>query len=109
MVEMCPKKIIFSSCLCEYLLLLMFLSNNFDFICNNNKQLYFVKMHPTMPIEYFFVSNSINKFVEVTARDKQLLKLSETCSILINLSSVYVNPTFCIKRKTALHYFRLPQ
>ena len=48
------KKLIFSSYLCEFLLLLIFLSNNFDFICNNNKQLYFVKMHPTMPREYFF-------------------------------------------------------
>ena len=67
------KKFFFSSYLCEFLLLLIFLSNNFDFICNNNKQLYFVKMHPTMPSEYLFVSNSINKFVEVTARDKQLL------------------------------------
>ena len=69
------KNLIFSSYLCEFLLLLIFLSNNFDFICNNNKQLYFVKMHPAMS-EYFFVSNTINKFVEVTAKDKQLLKLS---------------------------------
>ena len=42
------KILIFSSYLCEFLLLLIFLSNNFDFICNNNKQLYFVKMHPTL-------------------------------------------------------------
>ena len=31
-----------------------FLSSNFDFICNNNKQVYFVKMHPTMSSEYAF-------------------------------------------------------
>ena len=43
----------------------------------------FVKMHPTMPSEYLFVSNSINKFVEVTTGDKQLLKLSKTFSIFI--------------------------
>ena len=92
------KNLIFSSYLCEFLLLLIFLSNNFDFICNNNKQLYFVKMHPTMPSEYFFVSNSINKFVEVTTRDKQLLKLSKTCNILMNLSSVYANPNFLCKK-----------
>ena len=99
------KKLIFSSYLCEFLLLLIFLSNNFDFICNNNKQLYFVKMHPTMPREYFFVSNSINQFVEVTTRDKQLLKLSKTCSIVINLSSVYVNPNFC-KKKDSFTWFQ---
>ena len=84
-----------------------FLSNNFDFICNNNKQLYFVKMHPTMPSEYFFVSNSINKFVEVTTRDKQLLKLRKTCSILINLSSVYVNPNFLYKKKDSFTWFQI--
>ena len=83
-----------------------FLSNNFDFICNNNKQLYFVKMHPTMLSEYFFVSNSINKFVEVTTRDKQLLKLSKTFSILINLSSVYVNPNFLCKKKDSFTWFQ---
>ena len=92
------KILIFFSYLCEFLLLLIFLSNNFDFICNNNKQLYFVKMHPIMPSEYFFVSNSINKFVEVTTRDKQLLKLSKTCNILMNLSSVYANPNFLCKK-----------
>ena len=74
----CQKKSIFSSYLREFLLLLIFLSNNFDFICTNNKQLYFVKMDPTMSSEYFFVSNSSNKFVEVTTRDKQLLKSSKT-------------------------------
>ena len=82
---------------------------DFDFICNINKQLYFVKMHPTMPSEYLFVSNSINKFVKVATRDKQLLKLSKNCSILINLSSVYVNPNFLYIKKTAMHGFRLPQ
>ena len=100
------KNLIFSSYLREFLLLLIFLSNNFDFICNNNKQLYFVKMHPTMTSEYFFVSNSINKFVEVTTRDKQLLKLSKTCSILINLSSVYVNPNFLYKKKDSFTWFQ---
>ena len=44
--------LIFSSYLCEFLLLLIFFSNNFDFICNNNKQIYFVKMHPAMPSEF---------------------------------------------------------
>ena len=48
------KKNFLSPHLCEFLLLLIFLSNNFDFISNNNKQLYFVKMHPTMSSEYFF-------------------------------------------------------
>ena len=62
-----------------------------------------------MPSEYFFVSNSINKFVKVATRDKQLVKLSKNCSILINLSSVYVNPNFLYKKKTAMHGFRLPQ
>ena len=49
--------------------------------------------------EYFFVGNSINKFLGVAMRDKQLLKLSKTCSTLINLSSVYVNPNFLCKNK----------
>ena len=48
------KILIISSYLCEFLLLLVFLRNNFDLICNNNKQVYFVKMHPTMSSEYFF-------------------------------------------------------
>ena len=100
------KILIFSSYICEFLLLLIFLSNNFDLICNNNKQLYFVKMHPTMLTEYFFVSNSINKFVEVTTRDKQILKLSKTCSISINLSSVYVNPGFLCKKKASCTWFQ---
>ena len=85
-ISSCQKKLIFSSYLCEFLLLLIFLSNNFDFICNNNKQLYFVKMHLTMRSEYFFVSNSINKFVEVTARDKQLLKFC-----LFNANFIHAN------------------
>ena len=74
-------------------------------IYNYNKQLYFAKMHPTMPSEYFFVSNSINKFVEVTTRDKQLLKLSKTCSTLINLSSVY--PNFLYKKKDSFTWFQI--
>ena len=94
MVEISRQKIFnFLSIFCEFLLLLIFSSNNFDFICNNNKQLYFLKMHPTMPSEYFFDSNSINKFVKVATGDK-LLKLCTTYSMLINLSSVYVNPNF---------------
>ena len=64
-------------------------------------------MHPTMPSEYFFVSNSINKLVEVTTRDKQLLKFSKTCSILINLSSVYVNPNFLYKKKDSFTWFQI--
>ena len=59
-----------------------------------------------MPSEYFFVSNSINKFVEVTTRHKQLLKLSKTCSILINLSSVYINPNVLCKKKDSFKWFR---
>ena len=98
--------LIFSSYLCEFLLLLIFFSNNFDFICNNNKQIYFVKMHPAVRSEYLFVSNSINKFVEVTTRDKQLQKLSKTCTILINLSSVYVNPKFLRKKKHSFTSFQ---
>ena len=101
------KNLIFSSYLCEFLLLLIFLSNNFDFIRNNNKQLYFVKMYPTMPSEYFFVSDSINKFVEVTTRDKHLLQLSKTCSILINLSSVYANLNFLCKKKDSFTWFQI--
>ena len=62
-------------------------------------------MHPTMPREYIFVSNSINKFVEVTTRDKQLLKLSKTCSTLINLSSVY--PNFLYKKKDSFTWFQI--
>ena len=87
------KKVFLSSYLCEYLLLLIFLSNNFGFICNNNTQLYFVKMHKTILSEYFFVSKSINKFAEATS-DKQLLKLSKTCSILIDLASMSIQ-TLC--------------
>ena len=50
------KKLLFlSSYLCEFLLLLIFLSNTFDFICSNNKQVNFVKMHPTMSNEYFLL------------------------------------------------------
>ena len=60
-----------------------------------------------MTSEYFFVSNSINKFVEVTTRDKQLLKLRKTCSILINLSSVYVNPNFLYKKKDSFTWFQI--
>ena len=43
-------------------------------------------MHPTMSSEYIFVGNSI-KLVEVTTRDKQLLKLSKTCSTLIKIKT----------------------
>ena len=82
-----------------------FLSHNFDLICNN-KQLYFVKMHPTMSSDYFFVSNSISKFVKVTTTDKQLLKLGKTCCISINLSSVYVNPNFLCKKKDSYIWFQ---
>ena len=71
------KFLFLSSYLCKFLLLVIFLSNNFDFICSNNKQVYFVKMHPTMMSEYFFVGNSINKLVQVTTRDKQLLKFEQ--------------------------------
>ena len=39
-----------------------------------------------MRSEYFFVSNSINKFVEVTARDKQLLKFC-----LFNANFIHAN------------------
>ena len=60
-----------------------------------------------MPIEYFFVSNNIKKFVKVTTRYKQLLKLSETCSILINLSSVYVNPNLLYKKKDSFTWFQI--
>ena len=95
MVEISRQKIFnFLFIFREFLLLLIFSSNNFDFICNNNKQLYFLKMHPTIPSEYFFDSNSINKFVKVATGDRQLLKLCTTYSMLINLSSVYVNPNF---------------
>ena len=76
-----------SSYLCKFLFLVTFQSNNFDFICSNNKQVYFVKMHQTMTSEYFFVGNSINKLVQVTTRDKQLLKLSKTCSTLIKIKT----------------------
>ena len=62
-------------------------------------------MHPTMSSEYIFVGNSI-KLVEVTTRDKQLLKLSKTCSTLINLSSIYVNPNFLCKNKDSYAWFQ---
>ena len=93
------KFLFLSSYLSEFLLLLIFLSNNFDFICNNDKEVYFVKMHPTMSSEYCFVDNSINKFVKVTTRDMQLLKLSKSFNTLINLFSTYVNPDFLCKNK----------
>ena len=64
-------------------------------------------MYPTTPSEYFFVINSINKFVEVITRDKQLLKLSKTCSILINLSSAYVNPNFLHKKEDSITWFQI--
>ena len=63
-------------------------------------------MHPTMSSEYFFVSNNINKLVKVTTKDKQLLKWSKPCSILINLSSVYVNPNFLCKNKDSYTWFQ---
>ena len=71
------------------------------------RQIICVKMHPTMPSEYFFVSNSMKKFVEVTTRDKHLLKLSKTCSILLNLSSVYINPNFLFKKKDSFTWFQI--
>ena len=46
--------LLMSSYLRKFLLLLMLLSNNFDFVFNNDKQGHFVKMHPTMSSEYFF-------------------------------------------------------
>ena len=64
-------------------------------------------MHPTMPSEYFFVSNSINKFVKVTTRDKQLLKFNKICSILMHLSSVYVNPNFLYKKKDTFTWLQI--
>ena len=33
----------------------MFLSNNFDFVCTNYKQVTFANMHPTMSSEYFWL------------------------------------------------------
>ena len=71
------------------------------------RQIICVKMRPTMPSEYFFVSNSMKKFVEVTTRDKHLLKLSKTCSILLNLSSVYINPNFLFKKKDSFTWFQI--
>ena len=85
-----------SSYLCKFLFLVTFQSNNFDFICSNNKQVYFVKMHQTMTSECFFVGNSINKLVQVTTRDKQLLKLRKTCSTLIKKDSqLYMVSDYC--------------
>ena len=84
------------------MLLLIFLNNNFDFICNNNRQPYFVKMNPTFLGEYLFDGGSLKKCVEVTTRDNKLLNLSKTCSALINLSSVYINPYFLCKNKHML-------
>ena len=63
-------------------------------------------MHSTKSREYFIVGNSINKFFKVTRRDTQLLKLSKTCSTLINLSSVYVNPNFLCKNKDSYTWFQ---
>ena len=59
-----------------------------------------------MTSEYFFVGNSINKLVQVTTRDKQLLKLSKTCSTLINLSSIYINPNILYKNKDSYTWFQ---
>ena len=59
-----------------------------------------------MTSEYFFVGNSINKLVQVTTRDKQLLKLSKTCSTLIKLSSIYVNPNFLYENKDSYTWFQ---
>ena len=59
-----------------------------------------------MSSEYFFVGNSINKFVKATTRDTQLLKLSKNCSTLINVSSVYVNPNFLFKNKDSHTWFQ---
>ena len=56
------KKFVFVFILMWIFAFTHFLSNNFDFISNNHKQFYFLKMYPTMLSEYFFVSNSINKF-----------------------------------------------
>ena len=66
-----------------------------------------------MSSEYFFVGNSINRFVKVTTRDRQLLKLSvkvsnclSTFSTLINLSSVYFNPNLLCKNKDTCTWFQ---
>ena len=90
----------------------LFMSNNFDFICNNNKQVYLVKMNPFMLSQYFFVADSIDRSVKETTRDTQLLKLSVkvfksllSCSTLINLSSVYFNPNFLCKNKDSYTWF----
>ena len=74
MVEISRQKVlIFSSYKCEFLHLLAFLSNNFDLICNNNKQLDFVKLHPTMSSEYFYISTSINNKRSVVTKVDQNL------------------------------------
>ena len=53
-VEISRQEIFFVFILMPNFSFTQFLSNNFDFICNNNQQVYFVKMHPTMPSEYVF-------------------------------------------------------
>ena len=63
-------------------------------------------INPIMSTEYFFVGNSINKFVKVTTRDTQLLKLSKNCSTLINVSGVYINPNFLCKNKDSYTWFQ---
>ena len=63
-------------------------------------------MHPTISSEDFFVGNSINKFVKVTTKDTQLLKLDKTCSTLINLSSVHVNPNFLCRNIDSYTWFQ---
>ena len=94
-----------SSYLVNFCFYTFFLSKSFYFICNNSKQVFFVKC--TLPCWVnIFDGNNINIFVKVTTKDKQLLKLSKTCSTLINLSSVYVNPNFLCKYKDSHTWFQ---
>ena len=54
MMEISRQETFFVFILMRNFAFTQFLRNNFDFICNNNKEVYFVKMHPTMSSEYVF-------------------------------------------------------
>ena len=68
------KFLVMSSYIWEFLVLIIFFSINFDFVCNNSKQVQFAKMPPTMSIEYFVIGNNtfVNGFVKLTTEDAQL-------------------------------------
>ena len=63
-------------------------------------------MNLTMASEYFLLVMVLTNLPKVITRDTQLLKLSKTCSALINLPSDYVNSKFLCKNKDSYTWFQ---